>query len=382
LAVHESWDIMQIRDLPYADPGVPDARSGGRFLWWLFRGQLGGQLKSLGWGLLQQAGIATLPLGAGVAVQAVVTVALLAWLFHGLDLRAFGDLFARTPISYYLASLGVIFAGQVLYAWRWHQLLLASGVRIPVATAVRLHFIGIFASNFLPGTVGGDIVKVYYLGRNHGYRPVATSVLLDRVLGVGILAGIATAVLWTSPPIAARYVAARVAVTAIAVAVVAVLGVTLAGAGGLSDRLARFETRAAAIGARVKRFRQDVATVVRQPMVLLQAFAVVGGYFVAVAAVYRAFVELNTSAHPSFLTMVMVATTTSVLSNVPISLNGLGVREQLHVWLMEPLGVPKEAALALSLLLFAHLIVVSLWGLVLWLRSPSIRPAPDWQAQL
>jgi ABC-type multidrug transport system fused ATPase/permease subunit len=72
LAVHESWDIMQIRDLPYADPGVPDARSGPRFLWWLFRGQLAGQTKALGWGLLQQAGVAALPLGSGVAVQAVV----------------------------------------------------------------------------------------------------------------------------------------------------------------------------------------------------------------------------------------------------------------------------------------------------------------------
>ncbi|WP_329460467.1 ABC transporter ATP-binding protein [Streptomyces sp. NBC_01497] len=63
---------MQIRDLPYADPGVPDASSGGRFLWWLFRSQLGGQAKALGWGLFLQAGIAALPVGSGIAVQAVV----------------------------------------------------------------------------------------------------------------------------------------------------------------------------------------------------------------------------------------------------------------------------------------------------------------------
>ncbi|MCF3964740.1 ABC transporter transmembrane domain-containing protein, partial [Streptomyces fuscigenes] len=63
---------MQIRDLPYADPGVPDARSGASFLRWLFRGQLGGQTKALGWGLLQQGGVAALPFGSGVAVQAVV----------------------------------------------------------------------------------------------------------------------------------------------------------------------------------------------------------------------------------------------------------------------------------------------------------------------
>ncbi|MFD7975019.1 ABC transporter transmembrane domain-containing protein [Streptomyces sp. NPDC059071] len=63
---------MQIRDLPYADPGMPDVRSGSRLLLWLGRKQLGGQVRCLLWGLLLQLGIAGLPLGVGVAVQAVV----------------------------------------------------------------------------------------------------------------------------------------------------------------------------------------------------------------------------------------------------------------------------------------------------------------------
>ncbi|XIE77631.1 ABC transporter transmembrane domain-containing protein [Streptomyces sp. SBR177] len=63
---------MKIQDLPYADPGVPDVRSGFRFLLWLGRRQLGGQLACLFWGLLMQLGIAGLPLGVGLAVQAVV----------------------------------------------------------------------------------------------------------------------------------------------------------------------------------------------------------------------------------------------------------------------------------------------------------------------
>ncbi|MEU6318790.1 ABC transporter ATP-binding protein [Streptomyces sp. NPDC047009] len=63
---------MQIRDLPYPDPGVPDARSGPRFLWWLGRNQLGGQLKSLAWGLLHFLSVCGLPFCVGLAVQAVV----------------------------------------------------------------------------------------------------------------------------------------------------------------------------------------------------------------------------------------------------------------------------------------------------------------------
>ncbi|ELS51411.1 ABC transporter transmembrane domain-containing protein [Streptomyces viridochromogenes] len=63
---------MQIQDLPYPDPGVPDARSGPRFLWWLFRNQLGGQLKSLAWGLLHFVSVSAQPFCVGFAVQAVV----------------------------------------------------------------------------------------------------------------------------------------------------------------------------------------------------------------------------------------------------------------------------------------------------------------------
>ncbi|WP_189941024.1 ABC transporter transmembrane domain-containing protein [Streptomyces aurantiogriseus] len=63
---------MQIQDLPYSDPGVPDARSGPRFLWWLGRNQLGGQLRSLAWGLLHFVGVSAQPFCVGFAIEAVV----------------------------------------------------------------------------------------------------------------------------------------------------------------------------------------------------------------------------------------------------------------------------------------------------------------------
>ncbi|MEU1706905.1 ABC transporter ATP-binding protein [Streptomyces sp. NPDC005706] len=63
---------MRIQDLPYPDPGVPDARSGPHLLWWLWRNQLGGQLKALAWGLLHFVAVSSLPFCVGLAVQAVV----------------------------------------------------------------------------------------------------------------------------------------------------------------------------------------------------------------------------------------------------------------------------------------------------------------------
>ncbi|MEF9909337.1 ABC transporter ATP-binding protein [Streptomyces sp. NPDC017201] len=85
---------MQIRDLPYSDPGDPDVRSGPRFLLWLGLGQLTGQLKSLSWGLMHQCAIAGLPLGVGLAVQAVVERSGGDLAFAGVIIVALGVLIA------------------------------------------------------------------------------------------------------------------------------------------------------------------------------------------------------------------------------------------------------------------------------------------------
>ena len=58
--------------------------------------------------------------------------------------------------------------------------------------------------------------------------------------------------------------------------------------------------------------------------------------------------------------------------NVPVSVNGLGIREQLHALLLQPLGIPREAAVAISLLLFGHAVLSSVFGFVLWVRMPAL----------
>ena len=71
-----------------------------------------------------------------------------------------------------------------------------------------------------------------------------------------------------------------------------------------------------------------------------------------------------------------VVMATAVLSNIPVSLNGLGLREQLHALLLAPLGVPREVAVAVSLLFFGHLLVSSLFGAGFWIQSRPLRGSP------
>src|SRR5258705_10999 len=306
------------------------------------------------------------------AVQAAVSVALLALLFRRLDISALRALYTTMPVWFYLLSLAVVMSGQVLYAWRWRQVLAAAGVSITNGTAIRQYFIGIFLNNFFPSTVGGDMAKVYYLGRLHGYRPIAASIVLDRLLSIGLLAVLATTMYWVAPDPSPRFAATRAAVTVIAAMLILFLVLAARGTGGLPERLSRFGALAVGLAERAQRFRYDMAAAAKRPQIMLQSAAVVAIYFFALTAVYRVFFTISTSAHPAFLTLLTAVTTASLLSNLPVSVNGLGLREQLHALLLQPLGVPREAAVAISLLIFAHLLVSSLLGLVFWLRLPSL----------
>ena len=307
-----------------------------------------------------------------IALQGVISIALLAWIFRGLDRHAFRALLAGLPLWFYGVSLAVVLSGQVLYAWRWWLVLMITGADVPLSTAVRQYFVGTFVNNFLPSTVGGDLAKVYYIGRQRGYRAVAASVIVDRVLGLGILAILATAAAWLSTPDSPRLVASRIVVTAVAAGLVVIVGLALVGTGGLARWLAPLGPRAVSLAAQAQQFRLDMAAPLKRPVIMGQAILAVLTYFVGLTLVYFLFLTLHSVPLPSAAALFAVVTTTAVLSNVPISLNGLGVREQLHVWLLAPLGVPGEVALAISLLMFAHLIVASVVGLVLWLRMPAL----------
>jgi uncharacterized membrane protein YbhN (UPF0104 family) len=109
-----------------------------------------------------------------------------------------------------------------------------------------------------------------------------------------------------------------------------------------------------------------------RPFVVLQAAVIVVGYALALTAVYVRFVAVQHASVPPFLAMFAIVTATAVLSNVPVSLNGLGFREQLHASLLAPLGVAPETAVALSLLLYAHLVIASAIGFAFWLRAPRV----------
>lgn len=93
-------------------------------------------------------------------------------------------------------TAGVVYSASALVTFaRWYILVRAQGLPFSLGSAVRLGLIGLYFSAFLPGSVGGDIVKAVAIAREQSRRTVAVATVgLDRVIGLAALFWLVTLV--------------------------------------------------------------------------------------------------------------------------------------------------------------------------------------------
>lgn len=85
--------------------------------------------------------------------------------------------------------IAMIFAGYTLLTIRWYLLLTCQEVPASFSTATKITCIGLFFNSFMLGSVGGDLIKAFYIAKgNAGYRTRAImSILIDRIIGLEAL---------------------------------------------------------------------------------------------------------------------------------------------------------------------------------------------------
>jgi uncharacterized protein (TIRG00374 family) len=83
------------------------------------------------------------------------------------------------------ATVAVCLIGLLLTFCRWYVLVRAQELPFTVGESIRLGFVGFALSTFLPGSIGGDIIKAACLARQQNRRTVAVAtVLFDRFIGL------------------------------------------------------------------------------------------------------------------------------------------------------------------------------------------------------
>jgi len=125
-----------------------------------------------------------------LVLRTTVAVVAIAWVFRGQDWKQLGQVFARLNLWYFALSLGIFTISQVFIGLRWWLLLRAQSVFTSFWAAVRLHFLGLFYNNLMPGSIGGDLLRAWYVTKHTDKKlEAALSVFVDRAIGfLGMLA--------------------------------------------------------------------------------------------------------------------------------------------------------------------------------------------------
>jgi uncharacterized protein (TIRG00374 family) len=308
------------------------------------------------------------------------SVALLAVLAWRTDWRQIAAAFAGLRAGWWLLAVAVYAATQVVSSLRWRLLAGPLGFRQPLRRFVAFYFVGMFFNLVLPTSVGGDVVRAWYLDGGSGRRwPAFLSVFADRASGLLMLIAIALLAAVGSP----IELPPRVAWSVYGIGAAAGLGllglyvvtqypvprtehkVLRLGWRGRIDRLLGFvrDARAALLPGP----RLFVATTLLS--VVVQAANVVVLWLVGLS--------LGLDVPPSYYGI--LAPVVTLMTLLPVSLNGMGVREWGMVLLLAPLGVGAAPATALALLWFVAFSAPSLAGAGCYLlgQFPRFEVRPD-----
>ena len=101
-----------------------------------------------------------------------------------LDLKRVQRGFQNFP--WILLSL-ILLGGNIgVSIFRWQLLLRTQGIKMGYWKALKLSFIGFFFNTFMPGSVGGDVVKAYYIAKKQNRKRFASvsSIFVDRMIGL------------------------------------------------------------------------------------------------------------------------------------------------------------------------------------------------------
>ncbi len=316
----------------------------------------------------------------GAGLRALVSAALLAALVHRLGAGALLEAARSARLGWLAVAAGVMLVSNVLGACQWHRLLKLGGVHLSLARAVEYALVGVYFNNFLPSTIGGDLTRVVDASRATGQRAtIVAATLMDRTLGLVMLAGLAVAGLG----VAAERGLALAPGPALHLAVVAVaLGALVLLAALVNDALARRLARLAQfLPAAVERAAE-------QGLGALAAYQNATGSVLALLAVSAVIQCLRILTHAcvaraldielDLVYFFLFVPVLAILVMLPISINGIGVRESMGALLFGTAGVAAPAASAMQFLAYLVAVVASLVGGILFaLRPRNPRPKTE-----
>ena len=311
------------------------------------------------------------------AAKAAVSGILLYFAFSKVNFSVISQRLDQVQYAW-LAAAVLIFIGQtMLGALRWQTIVrLCDAPGTPpfrLSSALRYAFIAAFFNQTLPSTVGGDAVRIWLLGRDQGGWRIATySVLIDRLVGVLVLAVLVIVCLpWSFALISD--VTGRIALLIVGFGSVGAC-LTFVALGFLRWRwldrwwLTRQLTTAASNARRV--FSSPSSA----PLILVYSLL---NHFMSVTAAWC--LAKSVAAPLEWSQALLLVLPVLLIASIPLSIAGWGTRETAMVLAFGYAGLPESDGLIVSVLLGLTTFVAGLVGGLVWILDRGkrrIQPPP------
>ena len=276
--------------------------------------------------------------------------------------------FASTKVPVFLLGLGIFMTAVSLASMRLKLLIEAQEIPVTLKEALSLTFIGYFFNNFLPTSIGGDVVKAYYLSKKTDLKAGAyASIFVDRATGLFTMIFMAFIALFF---VEEGVVDSTVRYVIYAITLGSIIFIVLMTNRTLARKFSFLFFVINPIKEKLRKVYDIIHKYQYQRPLMLKAFLI---SFVSQILFFMSLgvAAISIGSRIPIKDLFIKVPIVSMMSLLP-SINGLGLREGSTVVLFGPL-IGSDKAFAMSILWFLIPLCVSIIGGLIYAISPQFK---------
>ena len=296
-------------------------------------------------------------------IKLLITIALFYYLSQFVDFEKLYNILYKSHGGWILLALFLQMGSTYLAAYRWFKISKLLIFTHSLSFYVKSYFKGTFFNQVLPSSIGGDAVRILDLTQS-GYDKKESfyGVFVDRIVGlVGLLVLNLIATVLFYGTFEASFSLLIIAITL----------------GGILGFLLLFHLQKIAFLGKYKfldlfhRLAKRLNALYPSNIILAKHISIsVGVHLLSVLTMYA--LALSIDLHISFQVFLIAVPPVFLLTIVPISLAGWGIREGAMVGIFMLVGADDAKVLAMSVLYGLLLIISAIPGSYFWIRSKKV----------
>lgn len=304
-------------------------------------------------------------------LRIVVSGILITYLLYKVDIKSIFSSLNSVNLFWLALAFSLIFVGNLISGYRWQLLLTTQDIHIPLKTLISSLLVGRFFNNFFPSTIGGDIMRTYDTSKYSKNTAVSmTAILVERLTGfLALLLIAALALVFGFHTIGDTFLL-WVLIGFFSFIILLFLGLFNA---TLSCQIRRiFNLRGLSrIKGKIDKIYQALDLYKSRRKDLLITFLL--GFLLQINVVaHYYFIGLALGLNISLLYFFIIIPLILMILLLPVSINGIGVRENAYVLFFGKIGVEGSISIALSWLAFGMMLIIGIIGGVIYAARKSV----------